>query len=1029
VAAKRPNIEPERGAPGARREARGPRNPREDALASIHMGHTYLQSDSFTDAIGYFTQAERAGPLTALTVEEVAGLYASIARCHLGLGDHDAARGYVKRIDDLGTRGRETEGWAEAQVVLAKTETKAGQFHEALEAAEKAYGVLRHGTDTPLLAEASKALGTAHAELGDVTAARDCFVDCLVCNKRLGNEAGMAGAYNNLGILAKRSGDLPAAVEYFERALEIDEKIGRPAAIARRLNNLGVALYRLSRWDDAERHLSRAWEIYSRLGAVRDVVAVESALGNVHRVRRDWGKAREHFERVLRTSRDAGYRRSEALALEFLGDLEADRGNYDEALAVLDEALAVAHRLSASSDVIGEVLRRRAEVLLALGRREEAEKDCEDALGLTQRIGDRIEEGATLRVLMRIAFARGKRAAGESLLREAEDILRRTGESFELARTALDHAVGLRDSSAVDELFLERIEARLSIAESHFVRIGADYWAGRCRLERAKLLHKAGRAARTRTWIGRARPLLERVGDDEGLSELEGLAVELDEELAAVGDAPPSTYSVIADGYRYIQTTEPDVAVLHRFASDVAEAVGVDRLALFALEDGATPLVTTTVDRTGRRLAEVRRLVRFVASGPSPIRPLVTGAGALGGLVPSCVETVAVIPVGPPESSGVDYVLYADRLKGAHAAAFRPDDVEFMAAAARMLGTIHSEIAAGVVSADGQDEARPAASSTRFITSDARMLEILDSLSRLRDSSIPILILGESGAGKEVLARTIHEGGRSRTGRLVALNSGAIAPHLQESELFGHVKGAFTDADRDREGLIAAAAGGTLFLDEIGEMSPELQVKLLRFLQSGEYRRVGESVIRTSNARVISASNRDLREETGAGRFRRDLFYRLSAFVVRVPPLRDRAQDVPVLMEHFLKLYARLEGKRVRGFTDDVRELFMRHDWRGNNVRELENEIRRGVALCEDGALIGIDSLRPELAAKREAIRRSNGNGGPHFATLKDEVEALERSRIAEALERCDDSKRKAAKVLGLSRTGLYTKLRKYGMD
>jgi DNA-binding NtrC family response regulator len=345
-----------------------------------------------------------------------------------------------------------------------------------------------------------------------------------------------------------------------------------------------------------------------------------------------------------------------------------------------------------------------------------------------------------------------------------------------------------------------------------------------------------------------------------------------------------------------------------------------------------------------------------------------------------------------------------------------------------MLGAIHAELGATGIDDDSNVHASLPLKRATFLTCDPHMLEILQSLSRVRDSSIPVLILGESGVGKEVLARAIHEGGRSRTGKFIALNSGAIPAHLQESELFGHVKGAFTDADRDREGLVAAATDGTLFLDEIGEMSPELQVKLLRFLQSGEYRRVGESIIRASNARVISASNVDLREMAGAGRFRRDLFYRLSAFAVRVPALRDRPQDVPLLMEHFLKLYSRIEGKRVRGFTDDVRELFLRHDWRGNNVRELENEVRRGVALCEDGGLIGIDALRPELAAKREAIGRSNGNGGPSFATLRDEVEALERSRIAEALERCGDSKRKAAKVLGLSRTGLYTKLRKYGM-
>jgi DNA-binding NtrC family response regulator len=378
------------------------------------------------------------------------------------------------------------------------------------------------------------------------------------------------------------------------------------------------------------------------------------------------------------------------------------------------------------------------------------------------------------------------------------------------------------------------------------------------------------------------------------------------------------------------------------------------------------------------------------------------------------------------------YVLYADRLRCSSVGAFVASDIEFLGAAARMLALTHSGIE-GAGPEPAEDEAAGGAaervSGTRFIAADAGMLAILESVARLRDSSIPILILGESGVGKEVLARTVHDGGRGGTGRFVALNSGAIPRHLQESELFGHVKGAFTDADRDRAGLVEAAADGTLFLDEIGEMSPELQVKLLRFLQSGEYRRVGDNRVRTSNARVISASNRDLRDEVAAGRFRQDLFYRLSGVVVEIPPLRERRQDVRLLMEHFLEVYAELEGKRVRGFSPEVYGVFIGYDWHGNNVRELENEVRRGVALCDEDGLIGVEHLSPDLAAKREAILRTARPDGSAGRSLRQEVQALERNRIYEALQRTGHSKRKAARILGLSRTGLYTKLRKYGID
>jgi transcriptional regulator with PAS, ATPase and Fis domain len=315
-----------------------------------------------------------------------------------------------------------------------------------------------------------------------------------------------------------------------------------------------------------------------------------------------------------------------------------------------------------------------------------------------------------------------------------------------------------------------------------------------------------------------------------------------------------------------------------------------------------------------------------------------------------------------------------------------------------------------------------------FITKDPATLEVVANVARVCDSSIPILLLGESGVGKDIVARAVHESS-DRPGRFVVLNSGAVPSHLQESELFGHVKGAFTDADRDREGLVETARDGTLFLDEIGDMSLDLQVKLLRFLQSGEYRRVGDSTARRSNARVVSATNKSLRDAIEAGEFRRDLFYRLSAFTASIPPLRDRRCDVVPLMQHFLAVYSKLEGKDVAGFSDDVVELFQCYDWSGNNVRELENDVRRGVALCEDGEVIGLDHVRPELLARREELLGSGLTAPGAALSLKDEVEALEQCRIREALETHHQNKQDAADSLGLSRTGLYTKMKKYGMD
>ena len=706
-----------------------------------------------------------------------------------------------------------------------------------------------------------------------------------------------------------------------------------------------------------------------------------------------------------------------------------DQNRNEDALATLDGALGCAHRLSANSDVVGEVLRRRADVLFRLGRLEEAERDCSEAIKLTREIGDKLEEGASLRVLASVCYAKGESTAAEVLITRAAEMLRRIGESMELARAAMAEGVGLRDSAAPGQLSLDRLEARFSAAEAIFTRVGASGWVARSQLERGKALQRGGQPDRARTWLERARLKLEVGGDRQGLAEVDAILRELDAGLADAAVSLQARYSTIAEGYRFLETAEPRAEDLHQFAEEITDVLVADRMILFALVEGAAPAIAISVDRSGRGIAEATRFVRTTLAARGSLRPLVVSDGrSSDGSAPKDIGAVALIPAQVGFRRDRSYVLYADRFVSEHSTPFTQSDIEFIGAAARMLGVAHSRL--GESSAweeNGRlaEELGASPESAGFITKNSEMLRILASIERLKDSRVPIVISGESGVGKDIIARAIHQGGRSRTGKFVALNACAIAQHLQESELFGHVKGAFTDADRDREGLVQVADRGTLFLDEIGEMGPQLQVKLLRFLQNGEYRRVGENITRVSDARVISATNKDLSEEVKEGRFRRDLFYRLCAVVIEIPPLRDRSDDIPLLMEHFLKLYCEREEKPIPGFSREVRELFMKHDWRGNNVRELENDVRRGVALAAEGEVIGIDKVRPELRDQYqmglrsdEALRRS----------LKEEVEALEKSRILEALGRTSWNKQAASELLGLSRPGLHAKMRKYGI-
>ena len=291
-----------------------------------------------------------------------------------------------------------------------------------------------------------------------------------------------------------------------------------------------------------------------------------------------------------------------------------------------------------------------------------------------------------------------------------------------------------------------------------------------------------------------------------------------------------------------------------------------------------------------------------------------------------------------------------------------------------------------------------------------------------------VLINGESGTGKELVARALHMASERASRPLVTVNCAALAENLLESELFGHERGAFTGADKRREGRFVQADGGTLFLDEIGEMPLALQAKLLRALQQGEVQRVGSDKPLTVDVRVIAATNRNLQEEVAAKRFREDLYFRLNVINIEVPPLRRRPEDIPLLAAHFLQRYAERNRKSIKGFSPQALDILLRHDWPGN-VRELENAVERAAILC-NGDLITPRELPQAVARAADAplpAEQPAEQGDGSLAGLK--LDDVERRAIEETLRQTGDNKSEAARRLGITRATLHNKLRKYGME
>lgn len=310
-----------------------------------------------------------------------------------------------------------------------------------------------------------------------------------------------------------------------------------------------------------------------------------------------------------------------------------------------------------------------------------------------------------------------------------------------------------------------------------------------------------------------------------------------------------------------------------------------------------------------------------------------------------------------------------------------------------------------------------------IISNSPKILSILETIELVAQSNVSVLIMGESGTGKELIARAIHFKSPRRERKFITQNCASIPETLLESELFGHKKGSYTGATHDKPGLFEVADKGTLFLDEIGDLSLSSQAKILRALQEGEIRRIGDNKPIKTDTRILSATNKDLQEQIQRGLFREDLFYRLNVVTIKLPPLRDRREDISLLARHYLNLFSSRLGRRNSGFDPRALEMLSAYDWPGN-VRQLRNEMERLVIVLQEGEMVSPQQLSEPI--QQASILNQSGDGG---SKLKDSMEAIQKKMLLDALGRYHWNKTRVADELGISRRGLLKMIERFELD
>jgi DNA-binding NtrC family response regulator len=674
---------------------------------------------------------------------------------------------------------------------------------------------------------------------------------------------------------------------------------------------------------------------------------------------------------------------------------------------------------------VNEVLRRLGDVTLALGDPETARSHGLRALEVSQRLGDLLERAACERLLGMCAWRLGHMEAAEPHLATAVSLFAAASERFELGRTHLAAGRLFREKWARDPArgeWRDRALGHLGSSAEALSSLEGTPELALPLLELAELRLAIGLVDEAAADVLRAAGLVDPVKDPvlaeavDGVRRgVEGTIAQAPSEELPFGDSRELTGTDDGAGFEQllrnlVARTRCDRAALlsgSLTSGPALEAVSIEGFLVADARRAATLLAACEPS-----LADGRPLLCLDVRSDSRLRPI-------AGTPFDGTASVLAIPLGPP--GGPEGLLYLDRARGNVAGPFRRSEFHLAQTMAQLawFGLVERQRRRLVrENRDLRDRLRGASEHFRdVVTQNPVMHETLRIVQRVGESDASVLLQGETGTGKGLIAEAIHRSSPRRDRPFVTINCAALPEGLLESELFGHVAGSFTGAVRDKRGLFEEAAGGTLFLDEVDKTSRTVQGKLLHVLDKREVRAVGSNRWVSVDVRVICATNAELMSCIQAGAFLEDLYYRLNDFVIRVPPLRERREDIPLLVEHFLDVFSRQLGKKPRGLTQGVLQRLMDHPWRGN-VRELQKTVRRLVVLVDDGELIDEGLLPPEILAS------GGDDGDASGKTLREEIGRLEARMIREALESTGWNRSEVARRLRVSYPALLSKIR-----
>jgi len=890
--------------------------------------------------------------------------------------------------------------------------------------------------DTPCHQRYARALYMAaktYAALGDLRNAEIKARDALASYRRSGDMAGQIDALNELARVAFVRSQFKAASQFLDEAITM--AADNPSKTALLRGNVGRTRLLLGEWSDAEQDLRAAisWQDAhdERFFAALNLLS----LGYLHLRKREHVLAGASFEKARAVIDESGKKREKLIYLEYAGELAFDKGDLYRAKSLLAKAYQEGRQLAPDSALVTQTGRRLAEVELALDNLDAAMKYAQKALELATRIGEKAEVALSKRTIAQVFGARSNFDEALEYGREAVELAREAGDPYDLARTLLVLA-DLNVQSGAEEV--ERVRALFDEAARVFKKLHLDYWLAEAEFRSGVYGCQQGDLARGFRRLSRAEKTFSALAETVKVRQVSQFLTSLADQAVALSQSEDNKFKVFG---KLINERELDGLRSGRMIElleVLVDRTGADR-AVILVPEAEHELTSSSFEMTREQtrvfVENFRRLIGEEISAVKPTLVLDCRRDPyLNDLLPDFPEVIASLIVVPFRfGEGVAGYIYLDKLTADGTLnPFSQEALNFTVGFSDIVAFKAGELQRSRLMEDNRRlraQLMQEAAFPNIITRNHELMAILDQVRQVVDSNISITIAGPTGTGKDLLARAIHYNSVRRDKRFLSVNCAALPETLLESELFGYRRGAFTGADRDKPGLFEDADGGTFFLDEIADMPLSVQAKILRVLEEKELVRLGESVPRKVDVRIISATNKDLKEEMARGSFRQDLYYRLAALTFHLPPLSDRREDIPLLVEHFL------EGSSKK-VSADAMSCLVSYAWPGN-VRELDNEIKKLVLLAGANPVIDTDVLSEKV--------RANGSGGNGSAasagatsdetvfngecSLYDYLAGHEKRFILKALKERHGVKKHAAALLNIPESTLRLKIKEYNID